>query len=208
MYTFKLVQLKSWYALLIKLLKSTTVWFYKPFESQLQGSSPIWDDVGLELSIRWARQINSISLSLFSLQNLPAISRPETEIQRRKQVTFHSLIKNYQIKLVISVSSLSQIKVFQNPYREVRKRYSCITNHQNQWWIQDFPDRGRQPIIWQFVAKNCMKMKEIGPRGSAMESLPPPPQSTNENLSLQGSLTPWTPSGFIQKEIHNFQFFL
>ena len=40
-----------------------------------------------------------------------------------------------------------------------------------QWQIQDFPDGGRQPldlwqkpIMWQdFLAKNCMKMKEIGP---------------------------------------------
>ena len=41
-----------------------------------------------------------------------------------------------------------------------------------QWRIQDFSDRGRQPlnlgqkaIIWQDFTENCMRMKEIGPRG-------------------------------------------
>ena len=41
-----------------------------------------------------------------------------------------------------------------------------------QWRIQDFPDRGHQPlnlgqkaIIWQDFTENCMRMKEIGPRG-------------------------------------------
>ena len=41
-----------------------------------------------------------------------------------------------------------------------------------QWRIQDFPDRRRQllileqkPITGKVIAKNCMKMKEIGPRG-------------------------------------------
>ena len=44
-----------------------------------------------------------------------------------------------------------------------------------QWRIQDFPDfpgveRQLQtggPIIWPNFAENCMKMKKIGPGGSA-----------------------------------------
>ena len=43
-----------------------------------------------------------------------------------------------------------------------------------QWWIQDFPDGERQPlvkaqktIIWQgFLLKNCVKIKEIGLGGT------------------------------------------
>ena len=37
-----------------------------------------------------------------------------------------------------------------------------------RWRIQDFPDRGRQPLnFWQKkIAENCMKMKEIGPVGT------------------------------------------
>ena len=41
----------------------------------------------------------------------------------------------------------------------------------DQWRIQDFPQGGaptpKSPIIFQFFAKNCMKMKEFGPPGGA-----------------------------------------
>ena len=42
----------------------------------------------------------------------------------------------------------------------------------HQWWIQDFSDGGAnptvgkiQPIIWQNLVENYMKMKEIGLKG-------------------------------------------
>ena len=42
-----------------------------------------------------------------------------------------------------------------------------------------FQDRGRghQPISWPICAKNCMKMKKLGPRGRVTS--PAPPSSTN-----------------------------
>ena len=50
-----------------------------------------------------------------------------------------------------------------------------------QWQVQDFPDSGRQPkgganlLFGQFFPENCMKIKEIGPRGEARSSPPDPP---------------------------------
>ena len=52
--------------------------------------------------------------------------------------------------------------------------------HRCQWRIQDFPQGGALPpkiaIIFQIFAKNCMKMKEFGPRGRGRgrASLAPP----------------------------------
>ena len=52
-----------------------------------------------------------------------------------------------------------------------------------QWRIQDFPQGGaptpKSAIIFQFFAKNCMKMKEFGPPGGGRASLAPPLGSAN-----------------------------
>ena len=46
-------------------------------------------------------------------------------------------------------------------------------------WIQDFPDGGANPCAWsknqilgKIFAQNCMKMKEIGPRGGVPSAAP------------------------------------
>ena len=61
-----------------------------------------------------------------------------------------------------------------------------------QWWIQDFPKegaptpRGRQHTILPKFPKNCMKLKEFGPRGTwgtrtpLGSKLDPPLLSDNE----------------------------
>ena len=47
-----------------------------------------------------------------------------------------------------------------------------------QWRIQDFPQGGaptpKNAIIFQFFAKNCMKMKEFGPQGGGARPWRPP----------------------------------
>ena len=47
-----------------------------------------------------------------------------------------------------------------------------------QWRIQDFPQGGaptpKSAIIFQFVAENCMKMKEFGPPGGGARPWRPP----------------------------------
>ena len=47
-----------------------------------------------------------------------------------------------------------------------------------QWRIQDFPQGGaptpKSAIIFQFFAKNCMKMKEFGPPGGGARPWRPP----------------------------------
>ena len=48
-----------------------------------------------------------------------------------------------------------------------------------QWRTQDLPEegaptpRGRQHTILPYFPKNCMKLKEFGPRGGARPSRPP-----------------------------------
>ena len=49
----------------------------------------------------------------------------------------------------------------------------CYLQSPSQWWIQDFPEEGRQPQGWgrQLIIlpnfpKNCMKMKTFGSRGA------------------------------------------
>ena len=59
-----------------------------------------------------------------------------------------------------------------------------LCDNQNQWRIQDFPQRGaptpKIAIIFQIFAKNCMKMKEFGPpRGARVPGAPL--RSANEN---------------------------
>ena len=50
-----------------------------------------------------------------------------------------------------------------------------------QWWIQDFADEGHQPLSLfdKVFAKNCMKLREIGPRLGARPWRPPPLGSAN-----------------------------
>ena len=47
-----------------------------------------------------------------------------------------------------------------------------------QWRIQDFPDGeatslslGQKPIFDKIIVQNCIKMKEIGPRGRDLSAL-------------------------------------
>ena len=59
-----------------------------------------------------------------------------------------------------------------------------------QWRIQDFPQGGaptpKIATIFQFFAKNCMKMKEFGPPGGGARPwrppLDPPMQWLDENI--------------------------
>ena len=69
----------------------------------------------------------------------------------------------------------------------------------NQWRIQDFPDGGggRQLPRWgaellfnHFFPKNCMKMKELGPRGGgARDATDPPLPMTQKTFHLNCSTT-------------------
>ena len=60
----------------------------------------------------------------------------------------------------------------------LRFKYHIFFVPHYQWRIQDFPQGGaptpKIAIIFQFFAKNCMKMKEFGPRGRGHASLAPP----------------------------------
>ena len=58
----------------------------------------------------------------------------------------------------------------------------------SQWPIQDFPQGGaptlKSAIIFQFFAKNCMKMKEFGPPGRGGARPWRPLRSANASTSL------------------------
>ena len=67
------------------------------------------------------------------------------------------------------VQPIIQQKLFK--YFLTKTEDFSATNNPGQWRIQDFPGvgtptlRGRQHTILPKFPKNCMKLKEFGPRG-------------------------------------------
>ena len=59
-----------------------------------------------------------------------------------------------------------------------------------QWRIQDFPQGGgptpKSAIIFQFFAKNCMKMKEFGPPGGGTRPWRPPLDPPMQKIRASG----------------------
>ena len=64
-----------------------------------------------------------------------------------------------------------------------------------QWRIQDFPQGGRQLpkvlLFFNFLPKNCMKMKEFGPPGGGRASLAPPLGSANAYCWMNRGYPVW-----------------
>ena len=78
--------------------------------------------------------------------------------------------------------------------RQKRKRMS-ISDDLHWWRIQDFPDRGVSLLFGKISPQNCMKIKQIGPRGGGrIPDTPLSPQTytrrdcVNQNLSLLFSM--------------------
>ena len=74
----------------------------------------------------------------------------------------------------------------------------------SQGWIQDFPGRGRQPIIWPNFPRNCMEMKKLDQKNaSKLFYVDPPLQIPNNNLF---SICPGKIYDNIQQWILSLQF--
>ena len=68
--------------------------------------------------------------------------------------------------------------------------YTALVHGKTQSLIQDFPDGSANPkgganlLFGKFFAQNCMKLKEIGPRGERTWSYTPPPRPRSANETV------------------------